>query len=212
MNWQEMGEYSRIEKLAAQPVRDGECVLTWQWPKDIQAVYVYSFEAGAEKPPELLAPQQMKLFTREEYKAKSGYRERIDYIGSRGYRIFPCMIKDGAVTALLQKDEHNVVRVNGGKAGIRYSVHYGRKLFGKFKTARIQLFCEIPVPQEALCYVKKEGAPPSGRQDGTAYPFRRDFDAGSQSLPEIEIGRNDYLRLFLTDPSRYGEIFELIQE
>ncbi|MGE6228972.1 hypothetical protein [Paenibacillus chitinolyticus] len=211
MQWEEINEENRITKLASQPASEGECLLTWQWPKEVAAVYVYSFESGSEEAPEQLAPHQLKLFTREEYKAAGGYRERMEYIGMRGYRIFPCVMKDGRVAPYRQTGTDNTIRVSAGKARIRYSIKYGGRLFGKYKSAKIQLFCEIPVPQEALCYVKKEGGHPAGRQDGTAYPFRRDFEAGTQTLPEIEIGKHDFLRLFFTD-SRYGDVYELIQE
>lgn len=186
--------------------------MTWAWPKDVEYVYVYGFQAGAERPLDELLPQDLKLFTREEYKNKSGYRERVDYIGLRAYRIFPCVRREGKLTALRQTDDRNTIIVSGGRAKIRYSVKYGSKLFSKFKTVRIQLFCEIAVPQDALCYVKQEGASPADKDDGIAYPFMSDFPVGRTVLQEIEIGKNEFVRVFFTDSKKYSELFTLIQE
>ncbi|ULL18872.1 hypothetical protein DVH26_33215 [Paenibacillus sp. H1-7] len=210
MQWEQPSDGYRITKVVSQR-QDGECILTWQWPKDVEYVYIYSFEAGTERHPEDLSPQQLKLFTREEYKSKSGYRDKVDYIGLRGYRIFPCVRRDGRLVLLMQADESNLVLMNGGRARIVYSLKYGSKLFSKFKTARIQLFCEIAVPQDALCYVKKEGANPSNKDDGIAYPFMSDFPVGRSVLQEIEIGRNDFIRIFFTD-KKYSELFSLSME
>lgn len=211
MQWEQPQDAYRITKVASQ-LQDGECIFTWQWPRDVEYVYLYSFDAGAEQPPEDLIPQQLKLFTREEYKAKSGYRERVDYIGLRGYRVFPCVRREGKLVVLKQTDESNLVLMNGGRAKIRCSIKYGTKLFSKYKTVRIQLFCEIAVSKDALCYVKKEGASPSNKDDGIAYPFMSDFPVGRSVLQEIEIGKNDFIRIFFTDSKKYSELFSLIME
>ncbi|TXK83794.1 hypothetical protein [Paenibacillus sp. N3.4] len=211
LQWEEPNEFYRIRKVECQ-LHDGECMLTWQWPKDVDYVYMYSFDYGAEQSPQLLDSHQLKLFTREEYKAKGGYRERVGYIGAHGYRIFPCIRLNGALTAYQQTDADNIIRVSGGRAQIRCSIKYGSKLFSKYKTARIQLFSEIAVPKEALCYVKKEGAIPVNKDDGIVYPFMNDFSIGRCVLPEIQIGKKDYLRLFFTDNRQFGEQYELILE
>ncbi|MCS7463965.1 hypothetical protein N0M98_28040 [Paenibacillus doosanensis] len=208
--WESLNESYRIRKAECQ-LRDGECTITWQWPKDVEYVYIYSFKEDEEQAPEQLAPAQLKLLTREEYKVKGGYKERVSYIGARGYRIFPCLRQGSGLTAFMQADRDNYVRVSGGRAQIRCSIKYGGRLFSKFKTARIQLFCEIAVPKEALCYVKKEGAVPAHKEDGIAYPFMSDFAVGHSALPEIEVGKHDFIRLFFTE-SRYGEQYELILE
>lgn len=211
LQWEEPENQYRILKTASQ-VLDGESIVTWHWPKHVEVVYVYSFPDGMEQAPELLEPNRLKLFTREEYKTRSGYRERLEHIGMQGYRIFPCLIRSGQPVPLSQTDTDNYVRVSGGKAKLRYSVKYGNKWFGKYKSVRIQLFCEIAVPQQALCYVKKEGAPPVNKEDGIAYPFLNNFGSGSHTLPEIEVGKNDYIRLFFTDGKAFGELYELISE
>jgi hypothetical protein len=211
LQWEEPEQQYRILHMVSQVI-DGEIIVTWQWPKHVESVYVYSFHDGTEQAPELLEAKRLKLFTREEYKTRLGYRERIEHTGVQGYRIFPCLLRGGQPVPLKQVDGGNYVRVSGGKAKLRYSIKYGNKWLSKYKTVRIQLFCEVTVPKEALCYVKKEGAFPANKEDGIAYPFLNDFAPGRHALPEIEVGKNDYVRLFFTDGKTYGELYELIAE
>ncbi|WP_308862358.1 hypothetical protein [Paenibacillus radicis (ex Xue et al. 2023)] len=211
LQWEELEEPYRIKQTACY-IQNGECTVTWAWPRGVESVYVYSFPDGAEQPPDLLEPKQLKLFTREEYKARSGYRERIEYLGVQGYRIFPCLMQAGKLRPLKQADAQNYARVSGGKAKIRYNIKYSHSWFSKYKTVRIQLFCEISVSKEALCYVKKEGSPPANKEDGIAYPFMSDFPSGRHILPEVEVGKNDYIRLFFTDGKAFGELYDLIPE
>ncbi|UUZ85613.1 hypothetical protein LJK88_20165 [Paenibacillus sp. P26] len=154
----------------------------------------------------------MKLYTREEYKVRGGYRSPADFIGARYFRIYPCVMEGVQLITLSQTGEDNLARVSGGRAKIRYAIQYGLPWFGKYKSVRIRLFCEIPVPKEALCYVKKQGAVPLNPEDGTLYPSLRDLPAGRTELPEIQVGRQDQVRLFLTDGKRYGDQFEVIPE
>ena len=44
---------------------------------------------------------------------------------------------------------------------------------------------------------KEAGAYPVNKEDGILYPFVTDFAAGRNELPAIEVGKNDYIRLFL---------------
>jgi len=209
--WEEHDEQYGIKQTSAQ-VQNGESVVTWMWPKGVESVYVYSFSDGTEQPPETLGPRQLKLFTREEYKTRLGYRERVEHFGVQGYRIFPCLMRDGKLAPLKQTDAHNCVRVSGGKAQIRYQIKYSRSWFAKYKKVRIQLFCEIAVPRDVLCYVKKEGSAPVNKDDGITYPFMSDFASGRHVLPDVEVGKDDYIRLFFTDGKASGQLYELIPE
>jgi len=193
-------------------LHQGECLLTWEWPRDVQHVYVYKFKPEEEEPADQLTTRHLKLITREEYKSTAGFRDTVASIGVRLYRIYPCVKTNGELTLLRQEDEDNLIRINGGRAQVRYSVKYGRSWFSKLKPVRMELFCEIDVPREALCYVKKSGAEPLNREDGVIYPFQSPFPAGQHKLPEIEIGKDEYVRVFLTDGKRFGDTYELIRE
>jgi len=159
----------------------------------------------------ILPPRErLKLYTREEYKAKGGYAEWLDRYGVYAYRVYPAVRQDGAILVYAQEDEGNEAFFNMGKAEIRCSIKYRSGWFAKGKTVRMTLTAEVPVPKEALCYVKKSGGVPQHVRDGTAYPLLSDLQPGVNPLPEIDIGRDDAVRFFFTDGKRYGERFELI--
>lgn len=212
MRWcGEASGHSRITGMRHR-MQDNESVLTWNWPENVHCVYIYLFPAEAELPLEQRPGHAMKLLTREEYKAKAGYRGRVEGIGRYAYRVYPCERGTDGIAMLRQEDDDNIIRFSTGKARIRYSIHYGSGLFRKMKPVRIELTSEVPVPKEALCYVMKEGALPLHKEDGTVYPFIEDIAPGRNVLPEIEIPKPNRIRLFFTDGKTYGEIYELIPE
>lgn len=212
MQWNEIVPAdSRITEVR-QRLQDHECILTWKWPENVQFVYIYGFAADAELSPKHMPDKAMRLFTREEYKAKAGYRVRIETIGVYAFRIYPCERTAEGLVVLRQTDSDNQIRFSTGKAVIRYSIKYGRALFSRTKPVRIELTSEVLVPMQALCYVKKEGSFPLHKDDGLMYPFIRDLQPGRNVLPEIEISKNDQIKLFFTDGPKYGEIYELIPE
>ncbi|TBL80982.1 hypothetical protein [Paenibacillus thalictri] len=201
----------RIDNITGQRQQD-ECLLNWNWPKNVQYVYIYTFQDEEELPPEQLDVKNLKLITREEYKMMGGYRERIGFVGARSYRCFPCVMNDGELILLKQQDNRNLLQIGGVRAQVRYSIKYGWGLFSKRKSVLLKLFCEKQVPREALCYVKKSGSEPINREDGIVYPFPWDFTIGEHYLPEFEVGKQEYVRIFFTNGKRYGEAFELIRE
>lgn len=212
MQWIEPeADRRRITGLACRH-EDGECTLTWNWPEGISFVYIYGFENGRELPPEERAERAAKLYTREEYKANTGYRDRPEGIGRYAYRVYPGVVTEGKPAGIRQQDEDNLVRFSAGRAKIRFSIKYGGRLFSRRKTARLQFRCEIPVDRDVLCYVKKAGSTPLHPEDGTVYPLIQNLDPGLTVFPEIEIDRNDHLKIFFTDGKRYGEIYDLIPE
>ncbi|WP_127581417.1 hypothetical protein [Paenibacillus koleovorans] len=190
----------------------GECLLTWEWPRDIQHVYVYPYKPGEELAVEELLREHMKLVTREEYRASAGFREKSEFIGTRLYRLFPCVKEEGGLKLIAQLDQDNLVQIKGDRAQIRYSIQYGFHWFGKLKPAHIELFCEVNVPKGVLCYAKKPGSEPLSKDDGVMYMFGREFQQGRQKLPQFEVGRDEYVRVFLSDGKQYGDAFELIRE
>ncbi|MCZ8522583.1 MULTISPECIES: hypothetical protein [Paenibacillus] len=211
MQWHEPAEGQQITR-ASSLMGEGGCVVTWQWPKDIQYAAVYSFAAGEEEPPASLGSGQLKLYTREEYKVHGGYRAAADFTGARCFRIFACVMSGGELVLLRQLDKDNLTRLTGARAKIRCSVDYGTALFSRHRPVRIRLFCEVPVPREALCYVKKDGGVPLNKEDGTVYPLVSDLPAGRTELPEIRVGRSEKIRIFFTDGPKYGELFEIVPD
>ncbi|QRG67597.1 beta-mannanase [Brevibacillus choshinensis] len=189
-----------------------EYVINWHWAEDVPCVYVH--RSGYDEPFDVnqLGGGQLKLYTREEYKAHKGLREKNEGIGRYTYRIFPCRLENGKPVMLLPRGEAHIVHVRTGKAKIYYSFKRGRNWFSSYQSLQIRIFSEIPIPKEALCYVKKEGAIPANKDDGTQYAFIRDMQPGVNLLPEIEVRKKDEIRLFFTDGKKYGELYELIPE
>ncbi len=74
------------------------------------------------------------------------------------------------------------------------------------------IMTELPLDKELLCYVRKRDSVPISLTDGTWFPFVRDFPAGKTELPEFDIGKNDYIRIFFNQGNKSAEMFELIPE
>ncbi|MCM3701693.1 beta-mannanase [Paenibacillus macerans] len=196
-------------------IDEDRCKLQWQWPEGIQAVYIDKRSADREPQGEYRNPPSaagLKLYTREEYKAAGGYVDRIDTIGLVAYTVYACMMEDGDKRLIDQPDARNTVEFSTGRAKIRYSISHKSGLLRRYKTVQISVLAEVEIPKEALCYVKKQGNYPVSTDDGTVYPFLRDFPPGRSTLPPIEVGKNDYVRLFFTDGPKYGRLYELIPE
>lgn len=191
---------------------EDRCALRWHWPEGIQAVYIHrSLADGAvsgEEP--VVDPGSLRLYTRNEYKANNGYQDRIDGVGRMAYTVYAAVIEDGETVLIRQPDGDNRTEFSTGKARVLYSIRQKSGWLQKFKSVEIKVTTEIPIPKDALCYVKKQGSYPANKDDGTMYPFVMDFAAGKNVLPVIEVGKNDYVRLFFTDGKRYGQLYELV--
>ncbi|MCL6601745.1 MAG: beta-mannanase [Paenibacillus sp.] len=192
-------------------VEDRFCTLRWRWPDGVQAVCIH--KAAAEDPgnPDL-PPHGLKLYTREEYKANNGYRDRLDDIGLVSYTIFARLSENGQPVLVRQPEGDNRIVVSAGKARIYYSILHKKGLFQKAKTVHMAITAEVPVARDVLCYVKKRGGYPAGKDDGIIFPFVQDFAAGRNHLPPIEIGKDDFVRIYFTDGRKYGLYYELVPE
>lgn len=217
----------RIRKLTL-AVDDGRCTLRWLWPEQLEAVYVervelnqvnddreskdHSSESSYRGHQSLSSHAQgkLKLYTREEYKANGGYSTRLEGIGRYLYTVYAVLEEDGEPLLVRQPARDNEIAVSTGRAKIRYAVQYKNSWFKPVKAVTIRIAAEVPVPKEALCYVKKQGSAPASRDDGMMYPFVSDFAAGATVLPPIEVGKQEYVRLFLSDGKQYGQLYELI--
>jgi hypothetical protein len=192
-------------------VEDRLCTLRWRWPDGVQAVCIHKSPAEAQDYGDV-PPSGLKLYTREEYKANNGYRDRLDDIGLVAYTVYARTTEDGEAVLVRQTDGANRTVVSAGKARIYYSIVQKKGLFGKLKTVHMTITSEVPVPKEVLCYVKKRGSHPSAKDDGVLFPFVQDFPAGRCTLPPIEIGKEDFIRIFFTDGPKYGRYYELVPE
>ncbi|VTR22976.1 Uncharacterised protein [Actinobacillus pleuropneumoniae] len=124
----------------------------------------------------------MRLYTRDEYKANNGYRDRLDGIGQVTYTVYALSSEDGEMALIRQEDEANRIRFSTGKAKLVYSIREKSRWLQPYKTIEIQVTAEVPVPKEALCYVKKQGAYPVNKEDGILYPVRDGFCCRTQRI------------------------------
>ncbi|MDH6371996.1 beta-mannanase [Paenibacillus sp. VTT E-133280] len=194
-------------------VDDRFCTLRWRWPDGVQAVYIHKTSAEeASIGTGDIPPAGMKLYTREEYKSNNGYRDRLDEIGLISYTIYARLADNGETLLVRQSDGANRMVVSAGKARIYYSIQQKRGLFGKQKTVHMAITAEVPVARDVLCYVKKRGGHPAGKEDGILFPFVQDFAPGRNVLPPIEIGKDDFVRIFFTDGPKYGLYYDLVPE
>lgn len=74
------------------------------------------------------------------------------------------------------------------------------------------IMTELPLDKELLCYLRKRDSVPISHEDGTWYPFVRDFPVGKTELPEFDIGKNDYIRILINQGSKSADLYELIAE
>lgn len=185
------------------------CTLRWHWPGSVQAVYIGKTAVGQEQA-DAPSTAGFKLYTKAEYKANNGYHSRIEGIGRYTFTVYACQEGEGGPQLILQQGGENAIEISAGKAKIQYSIRSKAGIFQKYKTIQIQVTTEVPLTKDVLCYVKKQGGYPANKEDGTLYPFVSPFSSGKNLLPAIEVGKQDYIRLFFTDGRLYGQMYELI--
>ena len=193
-------------------ILDNVIILSWQWPKDIEFVYIVKAIEGQELSFGEESSLPMKFYTREEYKSHAGYKDYIHSIGKIVYKIYPALRENGNMIILNQDNQKNEITIKAQKAKIYYSIHYKKGWFNQQKQVKININSEIFVPRETLCYVKKKGSNPTSCDDGSIYPFANDFEPGRTYLPEIQVNKDDYIRIFFTNGKQYGDLYELIPE
>lgn len=193
-------------------VDDRFCTLRWRWPDGVQAVYIHKTSAeaadmGTGDDP----PIGMKLYTREEYKSNNGYRDRLDEIGLISYTIFARLAENGETALVRQNDGVNRVMVSAGKARIYYSIQQKRPYSENKRPYiwRLRQKC----PWHGMSSVMSRNV--EGIRQGKRMVFSsfvQDFAPGRNVLPPIEIGKDDFVRIFFTDGKKYGLYYELVPE
>lgn len=190
-------------------VEEDRCTLRWIWPSGIEAVYIgkSSADLAQDSSKDMT---ELKLYTKAEYKANNGYHSRLEGFGRFVFTVYACQEGDGGKRLILQSDNENRIEMSAGKAKIHYVISSKSGLFSKYKTIQIQVTTEVPIAKEVLCYVKKQGGYPTNKEDGMLYPFVVPFVAGKNVLPAVEVGKQDFVRLFFTDGRQYGQMYDLI--
>lgn len=157
---------NRLIKSVSCQVQGSECVINWHWPESVPCVYVHKSRLDEPFDPFLLTQRDVKLYTREEYKANRGYREPVEGIGRYAYRIFPCELRDGKPVMLIPAGEDHIGRVSTGKAKIYYSVKRRKSWFRPYQSIQIRIFPSCRSPGTCFATSKKKAPTRQTRKTG----------------------------------------------
>ena len=67
------------------------------------------------------------------------------------------------------------------------------------------------LPKDALCYVKKHGSYPVSKDDGICFDFINNIQAGENIMPPIVVDKNEYVKVFIKDVEKYGNVYDVKQ-
>lgn len=184
--------------------------LSFKWPRALEQVYIYRKNLLEEENYERSKPY--RRYTQSEYVRFGGFIDPHPGMGLIEYEICP-YIQTPEETYLVSSDNGtNRVQVMTSKIMVRYTLKERKKLFSHKKSIQIQVFCEVDLPKETLCYVKKKESIPVHNQDGMQFQFISDFKAGDNLLPEIEVAKDEYVRIYLSDTVEHKELYSIYKE
>lgn len=189
--------------------------IRWKWPKNTDIVYILKTNDLDDFSIDSINENNIKLYTKEEYREFNGYCEDIKEISQYKYCIFPAVEEDGEVLLVKQNNGKNEIVISTGKPKIFYQVREiksFRTLFFKEKTLQIIVNSEADLKKDVLCYVKKQGGYPVNKDDGICFDFIDNIPMGRSIMPEIMVDKNEYIKVFIKDTSKYGNLYSLKQE
>ncbi|WP_368491030.1 hypothetical protein [Clostridium sp. BJN0013] len=186
--------------------------IRWRWPKDIDIVYIVKTNTLDNFSLDNIDKNNVKLYTREEYREFNGYCEAVREISQYTYYIFPAVEKEDEILLLKQENGKNKVLINTGKPKIYYEIRQIKPLrsfFSKEKILQIIIDSEAALNKDVLCYVKKLNFYPLNKEDGIAFDFIDNISAGKNVMPKIRVGKNEYVKVFIKDTDKYGSAYTL---
>lgn len=193
-----------ITQLKCQ-VEAGQIRLTFLWPLDVDAVYIFKIAQDLDKfDIESAEAADAKLLTLQEYKKQGGYTFPRPS-GAFTYRVYPFIRKDGEDYAIVYKGSDNSIEVTG-QIPIRLSIREKTGFLGREKVYTITLIAQQSIAGDVLCYVKKEHGYPSDVLDGMMYFFGDGLVAGVPANWEVKVKKNEYIRVFVRDP-KLAEVY-----
>lgn len=188
-------------------IKDDYCTIRWKWPNQVDYVSVVKTSVGQKADP----IESGKLYTKEEYKAQNGYTEKIEHIGKFEYTIYPYLTGYYERTLGKQLTKENRIIIITGKINTYYSILEKPRWFSNKKIVKISIQAEQSLSKEMFCYVKKKGSYPIDKEDGMMFQFIEDIKPGQNKFAEIEVDKDEYVKLFLADGKRFGDIHSLIK-
>lgn len=190
-------------------VSEGQVTLTFKWPNELEHLYIY--KQSILKDEEINWEKPYRKYTKNEYACFGGFKDQDAGSAMSKYILCPYIHNDLGSYLVCYKDRCNEVEVISHRIEIRYEIHEKKKLFSPRKLVQMQVFCELPLPKQYLCYVKKRGNIPVGLEDGMQFQFISDFEAGDNILPEIEVEKDEYVRIYLTDEIPHKEAYRIMK-
>lgn len=202
------GQEPKITDIKAEVDR-GQVKLTFKWPNTLENLYIYKQSTMNKE--EIDWEKPYRKYTKEEYARFGGFTDQeLDSAMSK-YILCPYIHDEFESYLVCYQDGSNEIEVIGHQIEITYSIKEKKKLFSSCKVIQMQVFCELAVPKQYLCYVKKKGNIPVSLEDGMRFQFISDFVAGDNILPEIEVDKDEHVRIYLTDEVPYKEAYRIIK-
>lgn len=190
-------------------VNNGQVTLNFKWPNELEHIYIYKQNILKEEIIDWEKPY--RKYTKDEYASFGGFKDTGLANAMSKYTLCPYIQGDLKSYIVCYKDGSNEIEVIGQQIQIRYTIKEKKKLFSSRKVIQMQIFTDSPLPKSYLCYVKKRGSIPVGLEDGMRFQFISDFIAGDNSLPEIEVDKDEYIRIYLTEEVPYKEAYRIIK-
>jgi len=181
---------------------DDRLRITFDWPPAVQQTHVHILRGEVET---------VKLFTLQEYKKHSGFLAE-KMAGETTFRIYPLVwsVTHGGICnstgnalgeyVLYDQAESNSVTFIE-KTIITCSI---KETTGQYKNHEITLSANYPVPENIICYVKKENGLPQNIIDGVLYHIREAVNPGQPIKRVVRTMKNEYIRFFVMDEAIYG--------
>lgn len=190
-------------------VNNGQVTLNFKWPNELEHLYIYKQDILKEQTIDWEKPY--RKYTKDEYASFGGFKDTDLESAMSKYVLCPYIQGDLENYIIRYEDKSNEIEVIGHQIQIRYTIKEKKKLFSSRKVVQMQVFADSPLPKAYLCYVKKRGSIPVGLEDGMRFQFISDFVAGDNPLPEIEIDKDEYIRIYLTEEVPYKEAYRIMK-
>lgn len=190
-------------------VEHGKVTLNFKWPNELENLYIY--KQSLMNGEEIDWDKPYRKYTKNEYASFGGFVDQAEGCAVSRYILCPYIQDDFERYIIDYKDDRNEIKVISQQIQIGYEIQEKKKLFSTRKLVQMHVFCELPLPQDYLCYVKKKGSIPVGPEDGMRFEFISDFMAGDNVLPEIEVDKDEYVRIYLTDEVPYKEVYRIVK-
>lgn len=180
-------------------------IINFKWPSILEHVCIYKRNLLKEE--EINFEHPYRKYTKEEYTSFGGFADEISGAGLLEYAVCPLVFEGDDAYVVLYSDAENVIKVSTRKIQISYVIKEKNKLFSNRKIVQINVFCDTEIKKEVICYTKKKGAVPTSEEDGMQFKFMKDFSAGNNTLPEIEIDKDEHIRIYLTKEVKHRELY-----